>query len=1028
MKVTIDFTTFPNIQTTNTTVQDAYESIKTMCNGQKSQKSRNVGEAFSMLVRVLISANQSTLAQQVVDYLKSLTDNNKKEKSYLLIYVSALVGSGSSIENAIPILEDRIISGEIEPFPSIVKLLNRAYSMKQRSLHILRKSSAAAAASSSSTTDPNSFTVKGSLHEFDKSLITSTIDNQKEIKQISVSKKKFLILYTDGSMISSNQEIKKTNISSISCGQEISMALTNNGTVISWGLVARQLAGSFVQISSGHSHCTAVDSKGRLFTWGVGAGGRLGHGLDDKMTHDPKLVDFFKDKIVTKTAAGRFHTAVLTQQGEVYTMGQNYRYQLGYDDIQIPMHNDQLRAAIDTYIPESSLKTDFKNLLNNELNSDLTIVFDQSSKVHVHLIMLARFNPALVPLFTKFKQIQTIDSDTFFEDIFKATHVGDDKSTIGTKVPLNQNNLLNFLGIAYGMEALPTNLLPFADIFRGEVLDHVNNNHSKRNLQVALSFPQTDFTTVDPFSDVHLFIVNATTGVRTTYYCHKIVLQSRSMGFNSLLSGENNKPAGTAILQIEIKPIYESVLVNFLKYLYYDSFKLDTKSTSGNDILRMISLCTEYRVERLKAGCEKLVIHSVDNNNVSPLLQFAVKNEANNLISYCVDYINLNKSTFTNEVVQQKFPANIQSHINAKRFYNVLQGGQYTPRQVDYFKQNSIFVADIEAGDKMSIAHDEDGNVYQMGIGSNHTKGYPIISKFSSDIFTAGTDKNKPRIDSIKAGSSHVAILLDNQQLYSWGAGFLGQVGDRNTFYPTPIKSENTNEIYNSISTGPYSTLSYNDNELKKIQQEEKLIESSSSSSSNEKVSKEEMEKFFESLKQPDSNKVLIELFTDNRKSSNMMDILSNKVETLSVTSSKLSDEESSSNITTRKLYVDAKILPEDAQKLISTSGPAAAVLRIYGYDYQALQTVIYFLYKGTVAVEGDIVIETIALATLLGATHLYYKLSGMVNQMMNAELAVSIHKAYLSNPATKQLVPPNIRCAVANFMKHHKSRCSKYL
>jgi alpha-tubulin suppressor-like RCC1 family protein len=44
-------------------------------------------------------------------------------------------------------------------------------------------------------------------------------------------------------------------------------------------------------VSAGESHSAAITEKLKLFTWGNGAFGRLGHGLDNNEKR-PKLVDF----------------------------------------------------------------------------------------------------------------------------------------------------------------------------------------------------------------------------------------------------------------------------------------------------------------------------------------------------------------------------------------------------------------------------------------------------------------------------------------------------------------------------------------------------------------------------------------------------------------------------------------------------------------------------------------------------------------------------------------------------------------
>jgi len=133
-------------------------------------------------------------------------------------------------------------------------------------------------------------------------------------------------------------------------GADHSLAVTSNGKVFGWGGskhgklgtgdVAKEetvvhpkridgdLAGvQVVSVACGDSHSCAVDSEGRLYTWGWGGdwfhgGGLLGHGSNDKYS-SPKLVESLVDEGVGVQAvtAGEMHTAILTTDGQVMTCG-----------------------------------------------------------------------------------------------------------------------------------------------------------------------------------------------------------------------------------------------------------------------------------------------------------------------------------------------------------------------------------------------------------------------------------------------------------------------------------------------------------------------------------------------------------------------------------------------------------------------------------------------------------------------------------------------------------------------------------
>ena len=64
-------------------------------------------------------------------------------------------------------------------------------------------------------------------------------------------------------------------------------------------------------VAAGAKHVLAIDARGRLFSWGCGAGGRLGHG-DFKDRDTPEIVMFYASLFAESCSAGDAHSAVLT--------------------------------------------------------------------------------------------------------------------------------------------------------------------------------------------------------------------------------------------------------------------------------------------------------------------------------------------------------------------------------------------------------------------------------------------------------------------------------------------------------------------------------------------------------------------------------------------------------------------------------------------------------------------------------------------------------------------------------------------
>ncbi|KAI3816471.1 hypothetical protein L1987_16169 [Smallanthus sonchifolius] len=117
------------------------------------------------------------------------------------------------------------------------------------------------------------------------------------------------------------------NFHQLACGNTMTLALTTSGHVFSFGstaygqlgnpqsdgklpaLVQDCLVGEFVEeIACGAFHAAVLTSRSEIFTWGMGANGRLGHGdFEDRKT--PTLVESLKDRVVKSISCGASFTA-----------------------------------------------------------------------------------------------------------------------------------------------------------------------------------------------------------------------------------------------------------------------------------------------------------------------------------------------------------------------------------------------------------------------------------------------------------------------------------------------------------------------------------------------------------------------------------------------------------------------------------------------------------------------------------------------------------------------------------------------
>lgn len=73
-------------------------------------------------------------------------------------------------------------------------------------------------------------------------------------------------------------------------------------------------------VACGSRHAALVTNQGEVYSWGEESGGRLGHGVDADISH-PKVIDALSGINIEFVACGEYHTCALSLSGELYTWG-----------------------------------------------------------------------------------------------------------------------------------------------------------------------------------------------------------------------------------------------------------------------------------------------------------------------------------------------------------------------------------------------------------------------------------------------------------------------------------------------------------------------------------------------------------------------------------------------------------------------------------------------------------------------------------------------------------------------------------
>ena len=180
--------------------------------------------------------------------------------------------------------------------------------------------------------------------------------------------------------------LKGKKIIDIYAGCYFSMALDDQGHVYTWGenehgqLGNNTTRNSFVPvavdtngvlkgkkiiaIAAGDEHALVLDDQGVLYSWGLNDHGQLGNLLTgyDTIPRRVYMEGVLKDKKIIKITCGDFHSAVMDEEGNVYTWGLNDHGQLGIAGI--PESHEPLLIGTSLPAGHTGFKEDFDDLNN----------------------------------------------------------------------------------------------------------------------------------------------------------------------------------------------------------------------------------------------------------------------------------------------------------------------------------------------------------------------------------------------------------------------------------------------------------------------------------------------------------------------------------------------------------------------------------------------------------------------------------------------------------------------------------------
>ncbi|EDV24531.1 uncharacterized protein TRIADDRAFT_56425 [Trichoplax adhaerens] len=101
-----------------------------------------------------------------------------------------------------------------------------------------------------------------------------------------------------------------------------------------------------VTVHPGGRHSLCITREGKVFSWGEGIDGKLGHG-DVTSRLSPTLIEALESKLIVEIACGSSHSAAVTADGELYTWGLGDYGRLGHGDSKTLHIPKQVKALQD---------------------------------------------------------------------------------------------------------------------------------------------------------------------------------------------------------------------------------------------------------------------------------------------------------------------------------------------------------------------------------------------------------------------------------------------------------------------------------------------------------------------------------------------------------------------------------------------------------------------------------------------------------------------------------------------------------
>lgn len=438
------------------------------------------------------------------------------------------------------------------------------------------------------------------------------------------------------------EELHGKNIRQVTCGSYHTAAVTVSGDLYSWGggmygklghgneaghstpFLVEALKGLPVrQVACGSRHTVVLLENADVYTWGDKENGVSGHGDTDGHQYLPCIVEELRGKGIKQISACGFHTAALSESGEVYTFGEGKFGRLGHNS-----ERNQLTARkVDGGLVGKRVKQIACGGFHTAAVTETGEVYTWGGGEHGQLghgDKVNRTTPTLVEVLMDKIVVQV---SCGWSHTVALTDTGDVFSWgNGDHGKLGHNDI-NKVTLPKPVETLQGKRVVAVASYNEHTVALVDPIATVRASMLTSSYMADMRQLIDSeeFSDL-AFIVEG-----RKIYCHRAILAARSEHFRAMFSSGMRESRAS---EITLRHIRVPVFLALLEYMY-----ADTVNVGAEMALELFAAADLYTLDRLKGLCEIIVQKNICVDNAAVLFQSADDLHATRLREICLSFL-----------------------------------------------------------------------------------------------------------------------------------------------------------------------------------------------------------------------------------------------------------------------------------------------------------------------------------------------------------------------------------------------------